>query len=143
MNIKLNLLTGKAGQSAEGPIFVEEQNFWKYYLNMLSIINEPSRALDLKEIEILSYILAGNPDKSYFRGDEAKEIKELYKLTAPALSVLKSNLVLKGYIEETGVTRGDALPKGNLRKFQKYVKDRGVNQVSFVFAFKFDKNEAA
>jgi hypothetical protein len=119
--LKLNILTAKVGRFADEPVKVPEIVFWEYYLRLLDV-RPTGHELSEKELQIMAYILAGDPDKSYFRGQEGKELKRDLRIQGPDLSKMKRILVYKGFIEETGEIRGDALPVRPIRKFQKYVK---------------------
>lgn len=119
--LKLNPLTGRKGASSEIPTSVTEEQFWRYYLMILMVRNS-SLLLTFKEVEVLVFILSGNPDRSYFRGSEASLIKEHFRMKKPDLSKMKKSLVVKGFVVETGAVRGDALLINSLRKFQKYIK---------------------
>lgn len=137
--MNLNLLNGTVGQAATVPITINEIDFWKQYIQLLNAKNNSN--LDWKEIEVLAHILAGDYHKSHFKGMLAKAIKEKFRLSAPDLSRMKSKLVTKHYIEDTGVQRGDAIPTRALRNFQKLVKSGKVNEFTVVFPFKIEDDK--
>ena len=141
--LKLNLLTALKGDNAYKPLDVTEEDFWQYYLRLL---NARKKVIDLtdREIRILSYILAGDPNKSYFRSKEGKEIKRLFRLNRSGLSKMRSALIMKGYIQDTGGVRGDALPIRPIREFQKFVKEglkKGtLPSINFMFTFDIEND---
>ena len=137
--MNLNLLNGTVGSTATVPIIIKEIDFWKQYIQLLNAKNNSK--LDWKEIEVLSHVLAGDYHKSHFKGPLAKIIREKFRLSAPDLSRLKNKLVSKKYIEDTGVQRGDAIPTKALRKFQKLVKSRQINEFTVVFPFKIEDDQ--
>lgn len=137
--MNLNLLNGTTGQAAVEPIIINENDFWKQYIQLLNAKNNSN--LDWKEIEVLAHVLSGDYHKSHFKGQLAKDIKDKFRLSAPDLSRLKSKLVAKHYIEDTGVQRGDAIPTKALRKFQKLVKSRKVDKFVVVFPFKIEDDK--
>lgn len=136
--MNLNLLTGKQGKEAFTPIHMNEIQFWEYYLAMLNL-RHTSNMLNPKELRVMAYVLANDPDKSHFMGTRATVLKQALRMKKSDLSKVKSNLVNKGFLEDTGVTRGDTIPTQSLRKFQKIIKEKIKNKslpiLNFIFAF--------
>lgn len=139
----MNILTVKTGDAAYNASNVTEREFWEYYLNLLNV-RQPIK-LNEREIQVMSIILAGNEHKSYFKGSEAKSIKDALRMRKSDLSKIKTSLITKKYIEDTGETRGDALPTRAIRTFQKHVKGQlakgKMPVVNFMFTFNINEEE--
>jgi hypothetical protein len=138
--VSINLVTSATGERAFEPIKTDEREFWRNYLRALNARNSyvlnDNFLLNFFEIELLSFILSGDPDKSYFKGELAKQVKDKFNISAPLLSNMKKDLVMKDFLEETGVVRGDALLHRNIRKLQKFVKENKDKSFNFVFSYK-------
>lgn len=142
--MKMNILTAKTGTKAEAPVEITKEEFWEMYLLMLGLRRDID-ILTSKELRIMSIVLAGDPNKSYFNGTEAAKLKSRMRIKRSDLSKIKAQLVLKKYIEDTGVTRGDALVTRKLRNFQRYVHEnfkKGIlPDLSFIFSFTLKEDE--
>lgn len=95
-----------------------------------------------KEIEVLSTILAMEPEVSYFckPGNRVLQNK-ITKLSLSELTRVKKRLVSLGLIEEKEHPRDKrkniTLPVSSLLQFQKYVKTQ--SNITFIFPYEFTK----
>lgn len=133
-----NLLTGGVNKEAMNEVIMSEKDFWRFYMRLLDVRNNSQ--LNHMEIEVMAYILAGEPDVSYFKGEYAEKLRKEYKLNRPALSRIKNNLTLKKYLKNNELKRGDSLPIDTINKFQKVVK-KSYNKINFSFIFPIEINE--
>lgn len=134
MRQKINLITGRLGEYAEKPREVQELDFWAMYIELLNVRN--SVKLDKVEKAVMANVLAGPYGKSHFGGLLARKLRTTLRVDASRLSKLKNSLVLKNFLEDTGI-KGDAVPTRNIMKFQKYVKDNLKYSPEFIFTFAF------
>ena len=133
--MKLNILTAKTGNYAEEPIILSKEDFWEYYLKLLNVRN--NFTLIDREIKVMAYVLSNDFNKSHFKGKEGEKLRETLKIKAPDLSKIKNQLIIKGYIADTGATRGDALPVNNIRNFQQYINNCIETDTPVVINFLF------
>jgi hypothetical protein len=130
----VNLTTGKTGRLAKKPLEVDSIDFWRQYVRLLNSMKNTD--LTYIEQEVMAYVLNGEVSKSYFRGKLASELRSKFRLNKSRLSLIKSKLVLKGFLQDTGVTRGDCLPSTNILAFQKFINSNNIDEVCFHYCFK-------
>jgi hypothetical protein len=114
---------------------ISEYDFWYIYLSLLNI-KKP--VLSDRELSVMTYILSGDPNTSYFRGDARNKLISDIGVKSPNLSLYLDSLLAKGYLTFQG-TRGDYLVSNNLRKFQLFIKsniEAGLD-LSYVFTLPF------
>lgn len=110
---------------------VTEYDFWYNYLALINI-NNP--ILSDKELTIVAYILSGNDEISYGKGEPRNKLTSDIGIDNTNYTKYINSLVLKGYLQFQG-TRGDYLLAPTLRKFQKYIKDNIAHNRDFTYAF--------
>lgn len=118
--------------------FEKENEFWNKYLDVISSLAPRDQRLTQAEVDVLSYILAGNPYKSYFKGDLSKEIKEHFDISSNSLSQYKRKLINKGWLSDA--EHGSAIIGRRLRAVQLSIKDQVSKNNSIdaqmIFSFK-------
>lgn len=117
--LRLNPLTAKQNDAAEKPVSVDQEEFWNYYMKILNVRNNFS--LTDREVRIMAYVLAQDWERSHFKGKEGNALRERFRMLRPDLSKVKSQLILKGFIE---TDKRDAIAAKPIRAFQKYVQGR-------------------
>lgn len=132
--ISFNIL--KYNQFSKDPLEVDELSFWKYYLEILQI--KAGNFLKDKELDVLAYILAGVPGKSYFKKPNSDELMEAFDLSVPYLHKIKYELKDKGIIIPTEV-RGDFILNPRLADYQKEIKKYFEDDTEIEYLFKFKK----
>lgn len=118
----------KFGQYKE----VTQSEFWQYYLRLINI-NSPF--LTEQEIILLSLILAEDLNRSCLIGETRKELERRMRISKGRMSQLKTSLLQKGYLEETGVVMGDVLLHKNFRVFKKVMMQKLADDPNFVVQF--------
>lgn len=119
---------------SDEPLEVNEYTFFKYYLELLQV--KADKFLSDAEIDVLAYVLAGDPSKSYFKRPVSKELEEFLGLTSNHLHQIKDKLYKKNVIQKTEI-RGDYVLYKRLAQFQKQMKDAIAENKSIEFKFKF------
>lgn len=136
--MRLNFIKGTIGSTQT--VKVTERDFWRSYLFFLNL--RTTAWINQKEIEILSWILANDPDVCYFSTPNNALIKKAVpKLSDAELSRIRKRLLELGLITEQEhdmdkrrkVTKLDAA----LSKFQKFVK--GNNMITIEFPYEITK----
>lgn len=112
---------------------VNEYDFWYYYLSLINI-NNP--ILSDKELTVVAYILNGNENISYGKGEERKKLISDIGIDSTNFTRYITSLVNKGYLQFQG-TRGDYLLAPTLRKFQKFIKESKNTDILYTFTLPF------
>lgn len=136
--ISFNIL--KYNQFSKDPLEIDELSFWKYYLEILQV--KAGNFLKDKELDVLAYILAGVPNKSYFKKPNSDELMEAFDLSVPYLHKIKYELKEKGVIVPTEI-RGDFILNPRLADYQKEIKKylQDGNEIEYLFKFKKRKED--
>lgn len=134
--ISFNLL--QYNQFSNEPVEVDEITFWKYYLSLLQV--KAGNFLTDKEVEVVAYILAGVPNKSYLKAPTSKELMKDLKLSVNYLHQIKYSLQKKGILVTTDV-KADYLLSPPLIEYQKKIKKYFNNNTEIEYNFKFKKKE--
>jgi len=139
MKISFNVL--KYNQFSKEPLEVDELSFWRYYLEILQV--KGGNFLNNKELEVVAYVLAGDPGKSYFVKPYSEEIMETFDLSVPYYRKIKYELRDKGIIVATK-KRGHFVLNPRLADYQKEIKrylEEGI-EIEYLFKFKKGKDDS-
>ena len=134
MKLSFNVL--KYNQFSEEPLEVDEMSFWRYYLEILQI--KSGSFLSETETNVMAYVLAGVPNKSYFSSPTSKEMMEALDLSTHYLHKIKYDLQKKGVIIPTEI-RGDYILSPRLADYQKEIKKYFQDETEIEYKFKFKK----
>jgi len=118
---------------------VGEISFWRCYLQILNIT---VNTLSDSDIELLSHILAADPNKSHTNGNYRKAIRLKMKISNSRFTHIKDSLVNKGFL--VGDPR-DLVPHKRIRDLQDKVKSgfkkNGEFLIDLSFPIKIISNE--
>lgn len=128
--MKLNINNDIMTKDVDNPKEVSEREFWRVYL---SLINIKHYILTRREIDLVSYILAEDYDRSVFRWGNMKRVAADLECKPEYLTSLKNSLLEKGVLIGN---EGDLLIHPQFRAFQKYVK-LNKDKETFVFTLPF------
>lgn len=137
-NDTLSFNVMKYDQFSKEPLMVDEFSFWRYYLEILEV--QAGSHLSESELDVLAYVLAGTPGKSYFKKPVSTEIEEKFGLKFNNFHRIKYDLANKGYITPTEI-RGDYILNPRLDKYQRFVKEALRKGLSVEYKFKFKLDE--
>jgi hypothetical protein len=135
---KLSFNILKYNQTSNEPLEVDEFSFWKYYLEILQI--KSGRFLTPGELNVIAFIFAGTPNKSYFKAPSNQELMEVLNLAPNNFHRIKYSLEEKGVIVPTEIW-GDYVLNPRLVEYQKAIKEKlneGV-QIEYIMNFKLKK----
>lgn len=139
MKIKLNCLNKVISRDTSRVHPLTEYEFWRLYLELLDI---KAKALTARNKDVMAFILAGDPYKSYFRGDAGKDLNEHFNFSRVSRHLHQKALMSAGYITYTledaksiRDNRGDILVSPSLRAFQLYVKRQIQSDLEIEFVF--------
>ena len=92
------------------------------------------------ELNILAYVLAGIPGRSYFKKPSSTELMEKFDIKLNNFHRIKYNLEEKGIIIPTEI-RGDYILNPRLYKYQQEIKKylREGKTIEYKFKFKLDE----
>lgn len=137
-NDTLSFNVMKYNQFSDEPLSVNEYDFWKYYLEILEIM--AGKFLSELELNILAYVLAGIPGRSYFKKPSSTELMEKFDIKLNNFHRIKYNLEEKGIIIPTEI-RGDYILNPRLYKYQQEIKKylREGKTIEYKFKFKLDE----
>lgn len=126
--MELNLNNPTSPRSLNIKKEVSQRAFWEYYLKLVNI-NNPF--LSDREIDVLSYILTLNADKSVFARGNNQKIAKATGMSSQQLTSVKNSLMEKEFL----VGEIDLMPHPSLRNFQKYIQK--TKETDFVFRFPY------
>lgn len=137
----INLYLSNPFQKEEEIMEVDEFTFWQVYLRQLQCIKEDrskrKKLFQNKEIDVLAYVLAGNPSITYFRQPYITELANFIERDENYINQMRISLVNKGLLVADDI-RGEWFLSKNLSQLQKYVRHR-LNSNSIVnFTFKLN-----
>jgi len=134
--MELNLLKATVGQKAYQPIEITEIEFWEHYLSLLNL--RGGFWINQKIIQVFSWVLAHDPDVSWFSKPHSDKMKEAIpslsdsEITRIRKTLLELNLA-KESPDPMDRRKNLTYPVDNLRKFQLFIKKS--NTVTFIFPY--------
>jgi DNA-binding MarR family transcriptional regulator len=133
--MKFNMTQPNITKDINSVTQITEGEFWKYYLIFLQASR--TKFLTDAELKVLGYILAGDPKKSYFRGEPRKELSKDLDISPNYLQKFRKKFLELNLIEKADEARGDYILTEKLTKFQIFIKDliKKGEPLQFVFNF--------
>lgn len=120
----------------------EEESFWYKFLTIVETkLDDPTKMLSHKEKELLSYVLAGDPYKDYFKGTRRQEVLNHFHMSNSQLSQTRSKLNRKGWLDDMFLTRSIRNVQKEFKKLQQAGNTDLELTLTFVLRLKSETHE--
>jgi hypothetical protein len=132
----LNLLSAQFSDRVS-PVLKNEIEFWKIYLTLLN--TRTDNWITRKEIKVMSWVLANDPNMCYFSKPGSDIItEEVENLSSPELTRVKKKLIGLGLVEESLLDgKIKTMPVKAIASLKRYMSKTG--EINFVFPIKINE----